>query len=176
VHKTNADYKRSDAIIGNPRNPFKELSDLNYDYESDDSENDQRYEKLSAADDLNSSQINEGDGQELTYHDQRNKNYEEYFRKPGKAIDIHVLDWDEPSRLDEFLKTKILYNHEKIELPNKYELPRISDTVLRNLKKICTILHGSYASKTDLIDSICIKLNLDRRDLEPTIWKLCTRE
>lgn len=175
MHKTNADYKRSARVIGNPRNPFGELSDINYELESDDSENDQKVDKLDDSDgDASNNEDNNPQG--LSYRERKRKEHEKHFRKPKTQIDIHILNWDEPSMLDSFLKTKLLYKFEKIELPNKYELPRISDKVLRNLKEICKMLHGSYASKSDLIDSICIKLNLKIDDLVPTIWKLCSRE
>lgn len=175
LHKTNADYKRSQRIIGNPRNPFEELSDLNYDLESDDSENDDQVDKLDEDDD-NASNNEDNSPKGMSYREKLRREHEKHFRKPKTAVDIHIWDWDQPSDLDQYLKTRVLYKLEKIELPNKYELPRISDTVSQNLKEICKMLHGSYASKVDLIDSICIKLNLKVEDLEPTIWKLCTRE
>ena len=149
--KTNADYRRSDYFLANPRNPFESLDGINYDLESDDSENDIPVVDL---DEENNASNNATPAK--GYFNGMSGQYKIRFNdlKLADGPEIFTQKEHMQTKTMEYSKIRILRTVEHIAFPNNYSLPRISSEVIEHLEPICKLIHGSYATKGNIISSI----------------------
>ena len=76
----------------------------------------------------------------------------------------------------DFYKIRLLTKLSKIKFPNNNPIPKLSDGMISNLKQIWEMVHGSYASKNQLIWSITVKCLLSVEDIEPYFSKVWMKE
>jgi hypothetical protein len=158
--KTNSDYSRSQICISNPRNPFEPIEDLHYHLESEDSYSsdfEDQPEFVGANSDIYNRRFL-GDGRD------------------NKVPVVEVYDQSNVKEVMETCKIRMLTKMKKMKLQNGNHLPRLTESVQKNLKKIVEIINGAYAKKEDLISSICIKLNVPEEDIKLNFHKLCDKE
>jgi hypothetical protein len=111
--KTCRDYDRNDMLVGNPRNPFKKLPNIDYDYEDSDYENELNEE----ADDEHS---------EIEENEPRND-----FLKLFKNSDVNI-----DTKKSEITKVRLLYVIPKIQFDKVPDNSKIdAKTSKENQKK-----------------------------------------
>lgn len=89
---------------------------------------------------------------------------------------VEFYDENNRSEVMETCKIRMLTKIKRIKLPNRNVLPRLTESVEKNLRKIVDVIHGAYSKKEDIISSICIKLNVPEEDMNLNFHKLCDKE
>jgi hypothetical protein len=145
--KTNKDYYRSDYFIGNPRNPFELLDNMDYDLQSDDPENDVEVSDVGS----DPKTPRKGSVRRLTNRDSMPPNEESKFYAGftkeynqrfnpinlSRGPQVHIYRKNQiPSKELEYTRIRPFRKSEKIKFHCVNPLPRISDKVMAHLKPI----------------------------------------